>query len=457
MRHSLICLLLLGSAAWFSSYAGDRHVSVFYYPWYHTDRHWAEGYLRSELQTEQSPLLGEYSVRDAQTIAQHIRWSQTYGIDNWICSWWGPGSWGDVTMKDYISHQLDTSGVSYCLFYESAGLLNLDNGITFDADKTETFRSHFKYMAANFFSDPSYYKINGRPVVYIYLTRTFKGEYLNAIQLVRQDMHAMGWDIFLAGDEVYWGSPDAARIASLDAITAYNMHGPSQYAGYPSATNFIPDVGMKYNQFKQVADSKGVIFIPDVMPGFNDRGVRLSAGHYIIPTQVHPDSGHTSTFSQSIDMAVPHIDDSLNAICITSFNEWHEDTQIEPTVTTGVVNLDKDGTTVLTDGYAYRGYGTDFLDLVWEKLSPGYPLGISGEPDAGIRIFPNPANDYLHLRREEQGPCKVEIVSADGRLVSSHNLDDRSASLSLMDIPAGWYLLRIRSEGKVTTVKFIKQ
>ena len=457
MKHFFICVFSITIAALFSSYAQDRHVSVFYYPWYDTDRHWPEGYLRNELETVQPPLLGEYSVRNPQIIAQHISWSETYGIDNWICSWWGPGSFSDEIMKDYISGQLDTTDVSYCLFYESAGLLNLDNGIDFDTAKTETFRSHFNYMAENFFSDPSYYKIAGRPVVYIYLTRTFKGDYQNAIRLVRQDMLALGWDIFLVGDEVYWGTPNAARIASLDAITAYNMHGPHQYAGYPAQNGFIADVDIKFKQYKQVAESKGVIFIPDVMPGFNDRGVRLSVGHYIIPTRVHKDSSHTSTFSQSIDMAIPLIDNSLNSICITSFNEWHEDTQIEPTIITDPVNVDMDGKTIMTDGYFYQGYGTDYLDLIRKKLSPGYPLGITGESGIGVSIFPNPADEYLYVRREEQFPCRIEIFSAIGQLVYSLDTDDSFVSVSLGDIPAGIYLIKISDDRYETNMKFVKR
>jgi hypothetical protein len=156
-------------------------------------------------------------------------------------------------------------------------------------------------------------------------------------------------------------------------------------------------------------------------------------------------------------MAIPYIDDSLNAICITSFNEWHEDTQIEPTIITDPVNVDKDGTTVMTDGYFYRGYGTGYLDLVREKLSPAYPLGISGEPDAGASIFPNPADEYLHVRRVEQGHCSIEIFSAGGHLVYSREADDRSVSISLRDIPAGIYLIKIRSDRSGTTMKFVKQ
>ena len=448
--------MALSFIALLSIQAQDRHVSVFYYPWYGPDRHWNEGYLRYELSTFQPPLLDHYSVRDPETIAQHINWSEDYGIDNWVCSWWGPGSWEDETMKDHFEEQLDTTDVSYCLFYESAGLLNLSNGIDFDAAKTETFRSHFKYMAENFFYDDSYYKIDDRPVVYIYLTRTFKGDYSNAIRLVRQDMLALGWDIFLVGDEVYWGNPDVTRIATLDAITAYNMHGPSKYAGYPSQTNFLHDVGVKYAQYKQTAESKGVIFIPNIMPGFNDRGVRLATNHYIIPTQVHSDSSHTSTFSQSIDMAIPYIDNSLNAITITSFNEWHEETQIEPTIVTEAVNDDTDGSTTYTDGYYYQGYGTDYLDLIWEKLSPMDPLRTAAIQEPVLSIFPNPANDILYLQMPDRGPYTIEIFSLEGQLLYSGIMDSFQESVNLMDIPGGIHMIMLRNDRYNAVRKFIK-
>ncbi|MCK9995738.1 MAG: hypothetical protein KAH56_05615 [Candidatus Krumholzibacteria bacterium] len=186
--------------------------------------------------------------------------------------------------------------VTYCLLYESAGLLGLQNdAITFDAEKTDTLRSHFQYIAANHFDDPSYQRIDGRPVVYLYLTRTFGGTYEQALQLVRQDMLALGFDIYLIGDEVYWGTPNSTRIATFDAITAYNMHGPVHLSGFPDDSGFLTEVSAKYSQYQSTASGLNVAFIPNIMPGFNDRGVRLEVNHYVIPPQVNNWASHTST------------------------------------------------------------------------------------------------------------------------------------------------------------------
>lgn len=80
----------------------DRNVGVFYYPWYDTERHWPEGFMRELLNPPQMPLLGKYKSRAPSVIDQHITWSEEYGIDNWICSWWGKDSWGDITIKNSI-------------------------------------------------------------------------------------------------------------------------------------------------------------------------------------------------------------------------------------------------------------------------------------------------------------------------------------------------------------------
>ncbi len=320
----IICLPSAGEEA-------EVSTGAYYYPWYHSDgRHWDEGYEGETKGLE--PALGQYSSRSESTIRQHIKWSQSLGIDHWICSWWGPQSWEDVTLHNHVIPQLEgneagsgtesAAAPKFCIFYESGGLLGLDpvNGIDFDSPGVTTkFPDHFRYLARTYFAHPQYLKIDGKPVVYLYLSRTFSGDYSLAITRARTAAEAHGFGLFLIGDEVYWGGPDEERIQQFDAITSYNMHGPEEFSGLKDWSIFVERCEGVYQRYRDIASGLSVGFIPGVMPGFDSR--EASGKHYPIPRSIYP------SFSQ---MAIRQIDPELNVIAITSFNEWHEGTQLEP-------------------------------------------------------------------------------------------------------------------------------
>ncbi len=456
MKRCLLITCLYITTQFFSF---GQVVSVYYYPWYDTNKHWNGGYLRDELTPVQSPLLGEYSNRDTAIIDQHLAWSETYGIDNWILSWWGQGSWEDNTIKYGIKPRISGRNVKYCLFYESAGLLDLQNDeIFFDSAKTQEFRDDITYIANTYFSDTNYFTINGRPVLFIYLTRTFSGVYPQAITQVRQDMQNLGYDIYLVGDEVYWGFANTTRIGTLDAITAYNMHGPTPYDGYPDNTGFFDDISTQYSYFRDNANYFGVSFIPGIMPGFNDRAVRLQDDHYVIPPKVHPDSGFYSTYTQFAELAIHYIDTGINMVCITSFNEWHEDTQIEPTIITDSTNTDQSGVYDYTQAYYYKGYGTKYLEITRKIFNDSIAAGITNPlpENSGVLLFPpkpNPANEQVSIGFVLAGRSKVEILIWDmsGRPVTNipaktlpggtHNF-----LLDLSSLSKNMYMITIKSD-----------
>ncbi|NLT71077.1 MAG: hypothetical protein GXX91_10340 [Verrucomicrobiaceae bacterium] len=311
-------------------------VSAYYYPWYGADgRHWELGYEGRD--TEGGPAAGEYDSRSPALLREHFEVSRQFGIGNWICSWWGPGSWEDVTLREHLLPPLATAREAgekpptFCLFYEAAGLLGLDpeRGIYFDEAKREDFANHFRFLTENYFSDPSYRRIDGKPVVFLYLSRAFEGDYRRALAEVRAVVRARGLELYLVGDEVYWGEPDHERIRLYDAVTPYNMHGPTGYAGLTDGTSFLADCDEVYARWSRVAQEAGVHFIPGILPGFDSGGVDAAA-HYVIPRRLRPGAGPLSTFAAMSAMAKKHLDPALREVAITSFNEWHEGTAIEP-------------------------------------------------------------------------------------------------------------------------------
>jgi hypothetical protein len=79
----------------------------------------------------------------------------------------------------------------------------------------------------------------------------------------------------------------------------------------------------RYYQWYLMADEVGVSFIPTIMPGYNDTAVRPEANHQVI---------HRSTdrFKALCESSVSLAESNNNMILITSWNEWHEYTQVEP-------------------------------------------------------------------------------------------------------------------------------
>lgn len=334
IRPAVVLALALATGA-----GGEDQVDLgaYYYPWYGAGgRHWSEGYEGRAEGGE--PRLGEYDSRSPEIVREHLALSKRYGIGHWICSWWGPGSWEDVTLRRHVLPELarvrevdPENALEFCLFYEAGGLLGLDpeEGIVFDTAKTNAFVSHFRYLSATYFDHPAYRRVEGKPVVYLYLSRTFGGDYVRALAGARAAAEARGYRIYLVGDEVYWHEPDPERVRQLDAVTPYNLHGPLEYAGAEDWTGFLEDCERIQRRWREVALSVGVGYVPGLMPGFDSRGTAPGA-HYVIPRELRPGAGPDSLLRAMAESAKGLLDPTLREAALTSFNEWHEGTQVEP-------------------------------------------------------------------------------------------------------------------------------
>jgi len=83
-----------------------------------------------------------------------------------------------------------------------------------------------------------------------------------------------------------------------------------------------------------------------------------------------------SMFSSFLNnLALPYAKNSrFKMIHMTTFNEWHEDTQIEPSVVTAPTTTDTSPTGMqYTQDLVYQGYGTTYLDILRNAIAAAKP------------------------------------------------------------------------------------
>jgi glycoprotein endo-alpha-1,2-mannosidase len=355
-------------------------VGAYYYPWYGVNgAQWDRGFVRSELDPPELPLLGEYDSSAPAVIAQHYAWAQSYGVDVFFCSWAGPGSYDDGVIRNDLLPSPARGPTQISILYESLQRLPVDANslIQIDDAAIATMVSDFDYLARTYLTQPGYLRIDGRPVVVIYASRIFRGKVAQAIRAIRTHLEAVyGFDPYLIGDEVDWDrAPNRARIRLYDAITGYTPYSRNQPAGWPDDTGYVVATEERMRQFRAVAASLGVGFIPTALPGFDDLGVRPEDAHHVLPRALGPGEPQDSTFTSSLALAGTLVDPSLDLLTVTSWNEWNEDSQIEPTAPA----LPTAAPFPATQDYPFDAYGFAMLDrlrtfeLGWEQ-SP-WPQG----------------------------------------------------------------------------------
>ena len=122
--------------------------------------------------------------------------------------------------------------------------------------------------------------------------------------------------------------------------------------------------------WKEGAERYNCQFIPAVSAGYNDVSVRPRAANPPLSRSLEGQE-QGSLFREALKYAIPLADNSgLDGVkvrpdrllVVNSFNEWHEDTQIEPTV--GIASSSTPSN--YTSGFTYEGYGNKYLEILKE-------------------------------------------------------------------------------------------
>lgn len=388
-------------------------VGAHYYHWY--PGNWAIGTLRGALDAPQPPELGWYDSADVSVAEQHIAWASEHGIDFFTLDSWPVQHQENQAAIARFLEAPNIADIRFTMFYETWDL-SFDPARGFaDLDQPgirQAFVEDMAQLADQYFDHPSYLRIDGRPVVILYLTRVLVGDVDGAMAEVRAMWRARGHDPFVVADEIFWRvtrsdgpaafstEPQPDRIRLFDAITAYNPYESSEtsHAGYSATSRFLPDVIGLYQRY---ADATGgeVPIVPGVLPGYNDRGVRPSLDHYVIPRARAPDAAEGTFLADMLDqVADPWTDARAPLVMVTSWNEWNEDTAIEPLRASGPTQADTAGDGVSrTFGYPYEGFGRRYLEVLRDHYVAvsGRVTDRSGRPVVGLRVTASRAGVLL--------------------------------------------------------------
>jgi hypothetical protein len=294
-------------------------VFAYYYPWYYKGDWTRHTYVGT-------PELGEYGSDSPIVAEKHIDWASQYGIDGFWVSWWGHRSLTDQMAKRGLMRARNLSQIRFAIYYEAFGMLDPVDGAKdglVDFSKPAVLLkmiADLAHIKNDYFSSASYQRINGKPVVALYVTRSFRN--FSRAHIAAAEA-AIGEDLYIVGDEAFiddQASPDTAQNPDVfDAYHAYNM--------FENARVKPGDTALSYMQREAVPVFRSwgekTTFMPGLMPSYHD-----FRGHTPLP-------GSAEAFAAQIEMmkALPYkrVSSRVDRIfLVTSFNEWWEGTTIEP-------------------------------------------------------------------------------------------------------------------------------
>ncbi|KAJ8920402.1 hypothetical protein NQ315_005268 [Exocentrus adspersus] len=311
----------------------NYNIHTFYYAWYGNVKvdkeykHWNHKYIENwkkdgskkypsgkhkppfDIGSNYYPYLGCYSSADLEIINTHLKQISESGIGVIVVSW-TPANFTD-SPSDILPNLFNAA-----LKYNVKVAIHVE---PYTGRNPINLLSHLKQFFSEYGGHPSLYRIKKPlgnkmvPVIYIY------DSYL---------IPAIAWkELFSTkGNLSVRNTPlDAIYLGLLVDVQHKSHIKKSQFDGFYTyfATNSFTygSTWKNWQQLSKFAVQNGLIFVPSIGPGYIDTRVRP----WNMANTRHRRHG------QYYDVAWRSaINSKVNYISITSFNEWHEGTQIEP-------------------------------------------------------------------------------------------------------------------------------
>lgn len=253
--------------------AGRIPVLAHYANWWTIPGQWGEAATR--------PKRGIYDSTNTAVIAEHNAAMMSAGI--WpTVSWWGPASYaGDKFLNLY----LPIAGPQLAILYEAIGEGRLaPNGQPIDFNDgavREQFISEMEYLRDKFFNGPSgnrFVRVNGKPLVFIWISNAFRGPFDQVSARVRDFVYLVGSNFHIPA---YIPEGREPVYRGLDAISSYGFYDTDRF---PVDMNdeFLAAYTGALRRWRDVLAQKapGVQLIPPMTFAYDERLIPERQGYY---------------------------------------------------------------------------------------------------------------------------------------------------------------------------------
>jgi hypothetical protein len=294
---------------------------------------------------ERTPALGFYAQENPEVSDWETLWAVEHGIDFFVYCWYRTSQGGPVTTKFssalhsalFKSHYVDR--MHFTIMWE-----NQERGLAGVADKQDLVENLLPFWIENYFTHPSYLRIDGKPVLFIYRPEFLVDDLgsvehaAEAIDLMRQACREAGFPgLYVLGENRYVDSWPLSimRQLGLDYTFAYCWYVPDN----PTPAQAIAAQMALMQGIQDLGLIPQVLTVSQGWSGWNDEGTIW---------QLPPDQFEVLLRRAGDFMAtLPAEELGSRMLLLDNWNEWGEGHYLAP----------------------YQEYGFGYLDAVRKALT----------------------------------------------------------------------------------------
>jgi len=286
-----------------------REVLAFYYTWYGRPEneggwlHWGgeEPEARDIPESTHFPARGAYDSLDPAIVDDHIEEAKTHGLTGFISTWWVIGDHQDRAFQLLLDRAKGT-GFKATVYWETVpgeGQEQINRAV-----------EDLVYILKRYGSHPAFLTVEGKPAIFAYV-RVMDQVPPASWPTILTRARAQAGDFLLLADGY---RENYARV--FDGIHNYN---PCAQVSTRAGDELRVWAGEHYAAAVRMARRRGKVSCVTVIPGYDDRKIRTPG--------VHAPRRDGETYRILWEEAIRAAPDW---VLITSWNEWHEGSEIEP-------------------------------------------------------------------------------------------------------------------------------